>query len=66
MPDNHEYTGAVFRAITYIIGICLGLGAKLSLLNKKSTLTVKDFNISWIYCLCCAWLVWSILSYMGN
>lgn len=65
MPQ-HEETSFVVKIVTYTVGIVLGLGVKLAIVNKEKTLTIKEFIAHSLIAFSCAWLVWSILVYYGR
>lgn len=66
--ENHdqETTSALVKAGTYIVGLLLGLGAKLALMNKEKTLTMKEFIMHSMVAFACAWVVWYSLRYYGK
>ena len=67
MPvENEEYRSFLVKISLYIIGIILGLVAKLAVINKEKPLTIKDFILHSSIAFACAWLVWAILSYYGR
>lgn len=64
MPiDNNESANFWTKAGLYLIGIILGLGAKLAVMNKEKPLTVRDFILHGFIAFACAWLVWAILAH---
>lgn len=66
MAVHNEDTSFLVKIATYAIGIILGLGAKLAIIHKEKTLTLKEFVLHSIVAFACAWLVWSALAYYGK
>lgn len=67
MPvENEEYHGFLVKTALYVTGIILGLIAKLAVINKEKSLTIKDFILHSSVAFACAWIVWAILSYYGK
>ncbi len=67
MPiDNNESAGFWTKAGLYVIGIVLGLGVKLAVMNKEKVLTVKDFILHGLMAFSCAWIVWAILEHYNH
>ena len=64
MPiDNEEYHNVLYKVGLYVVGIVLGLSAKLALINKEKPLTVKDFVLHSSIAFACAWCVWAIMAH---
>lgn len=63
IDNNEEYQSILYKIILYVAGIVLGLTAKLALINKEKTLTVKDFILHSSVAFACAWCVWAILAH---
>lgn len=66
MPVHNEETSFFVKVATYLIGLLLGLGAKLAIMNKEKTLTLKEFILHSMVAFACAWMVWSVLAYYGK
>lgn len=66
MPDTSEIHNFIYKAGLYILGIVLGVAAKLAILNKEKPLTIKDFILHGVIAFACAWLVWALLEHYGR
>ena len=64
-PEN-EVKAFILKASIYVIGILLGLAAKLVSVSKVKKLTWKEFTAHSIIAFASAYLVWNILSYYGR
>lgn len=65
-PTQPEVQNIIYKATLYIIGIFLGIAAKLVIVNKEKTLTIKDFILHSTIAFACAWLVWAVLEHYGK
>lgn len=67
MPDHPhpEATNIIVKGTLYVVGILLGLCAKIAILYKDKPITVKEFLSQGAMAFAAAWLVWSILEHYG-
>jgi 3-polyprenyl-4-hydroxybenzoate decarboxylase len=60
---EEEQVSFLVKIGTYILGILVGLGAKLVVVNKEKPLTVREFVYHSAIAFASAWIVWAILAY---
>lgn len=58
-----EATSWLIKVATYIIGVLLGLAAKMAIKHKEKTLTWKEALVDALIAGAAAWFVWWLLSY---
>lgn len=63
MDSPEETKHFLIKFGIYIVGVALGLAAKLATINKDKSLTLKEIILHTTVALASAWLVWNILDH---
>lgn len=62
MPDNStEAQSLLVKVVVYVLGVSLGLAAKLAVIHKERMLTWKDIILHTAIAFAAAWLTWFAL-----
>jgi len=65
MPPNNEETTFLTKLIVYIVGVTLGVGAKLAIMHKEKSITWKDVIVNSVVAFAAAYLTWQVLYTAG-
>ena len=65
MPPNNEETTFLTKILIYILGVALGVGAKLAVMHKEKSITWKDVLVNSIVAFAAAYLTWQVLYTAG-
>jgi len=63
---DEEQVSFLVKVGTYILGILLGLGAKLVVVNKEKPLTIREFVYHSAIAFASAWIVWAVLAHYNH
>lgn len=66
MENPQETKATLIKLALYLLGVGIGLAAKLATIHKEKTLTMKEAILQTMIALATAYIVWAIFWYQGK